>query len=50
MSIMKESVLSLKEKKQPNIGFPNFKLPASTNNRLSLTRLILFLTISIYDY
>ena len=27
---MKESVLSLKEKKQHNLGFPTFKLPAST--------------------
>jgi len=29
---MKESVLSLKERKQQhNIGFPTFKLPASTS-------------------
>ena len=32
---MKESVLSLKEKQQHNIGVPTFKLPARTctNNR-----------------
>jgi len=29
--MMEESVLSLKEKQQHNIGFPTFKLPASTN-------------------
>jgi len=31
---MKESVLSLKYKQQHNIGFPTFKLPASTKNVL----------------
>ena len=30
MLLMKESVFSLKEKNQHNIGFPTFKLPAST--------------------
>ena len=33
MFLMKESVLSLKEKKH-NIGFPTFKLLASTKNLL----------------
>ena len=34
---MKESVLSLKERKQQhNIGFPTFKLPASTKGNLWL--------------
>jgi len=31
---MKESVLSLKEKTQHNIGFPTLKCPASTKNNL----------------
>ena len=33
MLLIKKSVLSFKEK-QHNIGLPNFKLPASTNNLL----------------
>jgi len=33
MLVRKESVLSLKEK-QHNIGYPTFKLPASTKNSL----------------
>ena len=33
MFLMKESVLSLKEK-QHSIGFPTLKLPASTQNHL----------------
>ena len=35
---MKESMLSLKEKKPHIIGFPTFKLPASTKHILRLTR------------
>jgi len=35
---MKESVLSLKENKQPKIGIPTFKLPTGTKRFLSLTR------------
>jgi len=35
---MKESVLSLKEKQQHNIGFLTFKLPACTKHILRLTR------------
>jgi len=31
---MKESVLSLKEKKHHYIGFPTFKLPTSTKSNL----------------
>ena len=38
MLLNKESVLILKEKKQHNIGFPTFKLSASTKNLLGLTR------------
>ena len=34
MLLMKKSVLSLKEKQQHNVGFPTFKLPASTKNHL----------------
>jgi len=37
------------KKKQHNLGLPTFK-PASTKYLLRLTRLILFLTISVYDY
>jgi len=35
---MTESVMSLKEKQQHNLGFPTLKLPASTKNILRLTR------------
>jgi len=36
---MKESVLSFEEKQQhKQLGFPTFKLPASTNKCLRLTR------------
>ena len=45
---MKESVLSF-EKKQKNICFPTFKLPARTKSRLRLIRKILFLTSSVND-
>jgi len=46
---MKESVLSFKEKTtQPCL--PTFKMPASTKYLLRLTCLVLFLTISVYDY
>jgi len=34
MLLVKESVFGLKEKQQQNIGFPTFKLPASTLHRL----------------
>ena len=34
MLLVKESVCSLKEKKQYNIGFHTFNVPTSTNNRL----------------
>ena len=34
MLLMKESVLSLNEKKQHNIGFPTFKLPRCNKNLL----------------
>jgi len=34
---MTKSVLSLKAKKQHNIGYPTFELPASTLNLLRLT-------------
>ena len=33
-----------------NLGFPTFKLPASTKHILRITRYLLFLTISVYDY
>ena len=36
MLLMKESVLSFEEKKH-NLGFPTFKLPASTKHLLRLT-------------
>jgi len=45
---MKESVVCLKE--THNLGLPTFKLPASTTPRLRLTRKLLLLTISVYDY
>ena len=45
---MKKYVLSFEEK--PNLGLRTFKLPASTNDRLRLTRWMLFLTISVNDY
>ena len=49
MLLIKESVLSLKEKQQhDNVSF-TFKLPAGTKNLLGLTRCILLLTISGYD-
>ena len=38
MGFMKVSMLSLKEKQQHNIGFPTFKLLASTNTISWLTR------------
>ena len=37
MLLMKESVLSLKEKQQHNLGLPTFKLQANTKNLLRLT-------------
>ena len=37
-------------KEQHNLGLTSFKLPASTNNLLRLTRWILCLTSSVYDY
>ena len=50
MLLMKESVLSLREKQQ-NIGFPVFKMHASYF-KYFLTDLlyILFMMISVYDY
>ena len=48
MLLMKESVLSVEEK-QHNLGLPNFKMATSTENRLRITRKILFLTNSVYD-
>ena len=42
MLLMKESVLSFEEK-QHNLGLPTFKLPASANTILRLSR-------SVYDY
>jgi len=38
------------KKKKHNLGLSTFKLPASTKSRLRLTRSILFLTSSVYDY
>ena len=50
MLLVKESVLSLKEK-QHNIGFSTFKLPASTNKSfMTDIYYILFMTILVYDY
>jgi len=38
---MQQSVVGLKERNNSNktLGFPTFKLPASTENRLLITRL-----------
>jgi len=38
------------EEKQHNLGLPTFKFLASTKTLLRLTRLILFLMISVYGY
>jgi len=43
---MKESVLNFEEQ----ITQPTFKMPTSTKSSLRLTRKILFLTISVYEY
>ena len=38
------------KRKRHNLGLPTFKLPASTKTLLRLTRYILSLTSSVYDY
>ena len=50
MLLVKESVLSLIEKNRHNVGFPTFKLPASTKNRLVTDPLSIILTFSVCNY
>jgi len=37
-SFLWRNLCSVRKKKQHNIGFPTFKLPASTDNLLEMTR------------
>jgi len=46
---MKKSMLTLTEKKR-NIGFPTFKLTASTETLFKTDPLNIIFEISVYDY
>ena len=47
---MNESVLSLKEKNNTTLGFPTFKIPASTKKIFMIDSLNIILTSSVYGY